>query len=972
MSLDQWQKKLEEQFKLLYEVRKETSSKNPVFALEHGLNTSDIEHLKADVRAHIALQEPLDSHWLPWVVYAAEIGYGYDGHEYWQTFESNTSGWVRLGYPYRGWIRKGFLKFRDQFHGAEPSGPWAKHFKYICWPIRHAILPRDLQHQLAKALFDLRLFFREELFESPSLLGNFISAHCRIGTKRFLQLMEDPALVGQISFALLLHKEKISEDLLLKETQARIVADLSREQRERQWLENAQRHAVTKHEGLRRYAYKGESTIPRGRSPRLDDELLRIENTPRLFIRPESSMPGWEVKLELQDLTSLVTRFPDLRPIIAENYSYVVGTSGSSQARGIFLRPGPHSFTLVRWPSSNEILISFVSAPEKLNAFLRLEHLFPPGNVHLFNISSEKIAYEIRGRNIRPGEKYVVLSASPIPHDGVIFKPFNINCDGIYSAYLETPGEITSYIEEAAKAVGLSCTKSLRVWPVGLPAKEWDGEGYGVWVEGDSIRVGLRAGYELRGVEVSINDDFPSFFEIQSSSEGPVFLYLSPLPVGENIVEIKAVAKHQPHDDLVGYITVVIKEPQVWDIKTANQGALRGYVDPENPSLEEIWANDINFALVGPAGRPLKCRFRLLDKLNAKVIREKQILGMTLPIYGQQWRNEFSTKIKKDTSMQEAYEVAYFGEIIVDAEEVGYFTIKGERRSTPIRWIIQTSGHHKRLQYINETADDNLEIERYKFSTPDVLSSIDKRSLGQALEDTEGGLFLIQNREGFRDTIVVTASGRAMGLGDMKVFPKLHNAYEGDTGIEQLISLYGLWAKSKTSGSLFAELWRTQVLKSIASKISADIGGARWATAERNYLERDDERNFIGLKTCISDRPGERYIGVKLEGEAKRLSQVSMRERVIFFGDLFKNFLRISEKIPDADSPWPDPEFVLKLSSAPHTLLMWDQEKTRAFISFLRKFPMMSRASRYLVIAVERYCATDPNWEGCCHNGWRW
>src|SRR3712207_7713201 len=49
--------------------------------------------------------------------------------------------------------------FKRQFAGATPSGRWAEHFSIIAWPITHAILPRDLQQQLARILYDLRHSF---------------------------------------------------------------------------------------------------------------------------------------------------------------------------------------------------------------------------------------------------------------------------------------------------------------------------------------------------------------------------------------------------------------------------------------------------------------------------------------------------------------------------------------------------------------------------------------------------------------------------------------------------------------------------------------------------------------------------------------------------------------------------------------------------------------------------------------------
>jgi hypothetical protein len=816
------------------------------------------------------------------------------------------------------------------------------------------------------------------------MLGNFIATHCRVGPKRFLQLLEDPMLVGQISIALLLQGKDISEELLLKETQIRIAVDLGKEQLEREWLESAQRQAVTTYDGLRRHAASGTGAGPYEKPSQSADERLRIDNTPRLFLYPMANGKEWRVKLELQDLRSLATRFRDLEPIITGNFCTIAGTNGSPLPRGMFLRPGPHPFTLLRWPSSTDVLINFENASAELNAFLRMDQLIPPGNIHLFKISTENIGYEIHGKHVRSGQKYIVIGTSPIHQDGVILKPFNLRCEGVYSALIEVPRDITSRFEAVMKELGLSCVKSLRAWPVGLPAKEWDEEGYGVWLAGDRIRIAVRADYELRGVQVGINRETSSFIDVSASTGELVLLDLFPLPFGENLIEIKAISKHQPHEDLVGYLSAIVREPQVWDIKTANQGALRGFVDPEIPSLEEIWANDVNIEIFGPAGRSVGCRFRLFDKTGTSIVGETQIAGLKLPIYGQHWRSEFTAKVKKDTSMQEAYDVAYVGEIFFDAEEIGYYTVSAERKSTPIRWAVQTSGRHKRLRYINETEDEMVAISRFDFTAPDIPVAIEKTGPGQTVEYTDGGLFVIKGRDGFGDSIVMSPHGRRMGLQDMMISPHLRNTYEKGEGVRQLVALHDLWGRSRTSGNILSDLWRKQVQKCLTSGVCSVVGGKRWEKSESEYLEKNDEASLYRLKGCISDKPDERYIGAVLARDAERLADISIREREAVLGRLFEVHIRNIEGKYSVDRPGKDgivirtasahllPGFVLRLSSAPNTLLTWEKEKFTVFLKYVDEFPIIARAARFLVLTVERHCGATSEWDGCCHKGWKW
>lgn len=981
MSLDQWQHKIEEHFQLLHDFRSGNSKENTVFALEHGLNSSELNILKTEIREYIAKNEPSISHWLPWVVYASEIGYAYDGQEYWQTFESNTPGWTRLRNANRYWIKRCFIRFHDEYGGIEPSGPWAEHFNIICWPIRHAILPRDLQEQLAKALFDLRLSFQGELFQSSELLGNFIGTHCRAGTKRFRDLLEDPILVGQLSIALLLQGQKISEELLLKETQLRIVEDLGRKQIEREWLHSAQKHAISTYIGMHRNAKYGIVYGPRYKESQVS-ESLRIQNAPRIYLYPKSNGKDWGVKLELQDLRSLVARIRFLEPVIANNYFTIAGSNGSPRPKGMFLRPGPHSFfPLIRWPSDDEVLINFEDAPSELNSFLKMDQLIPWGDVHLFKIDNENIGYEIHQRHLRPSKKYVVLSRTPLPEDPTIFKPFPLVCEGIHSALISTPEKFTLHFEQVLKIVDLSCAKSLKVWPVGIPAKEWDDDGYGVWLTGSPVRLAIQADFEICGLEVVINDDTSIFYD-EIQHHNIFFLKIEDLPCGENLIEITAIA-NQAEENTVGYISVIIQEPQVWDIKSANQAGLKSFINPEAPSLEDIWCNNLTLEVFGPSGRDINCKLSFFDGAHKTLIREKQISGLKLPLYGQNWMSCFGKQVKKDALMQEAYDLAYTGELFFDAEEIGNFTILAERRSSPIRWYIHKSGQNKRLRFINETETEKIKVYTLPFTEPDNYLEITKLGLENEIEFSEGGLFLIQAEEKVMDSIVMPSFDRKLGLKDMNISPHLKNEYSNNDDIYQLLLLYDLWEHSRISGNILCEYWRNQVLKHISFAISSNLCGKQWETAEIEYSGKGDSASLHVLKNCISNKSDERYIGSVLERESERLASIQVRDRKKILEQLFTTHMAILSRRYGTDQQGRGgviirtshvryiPEFLLRLASAPNSVFQWEKDDIFLLIKNICEYPVMLRAARYLVFAVEKY-SKDIDHDGCCYRGWNW
>src|SRR5579871_450111 len=122
--LEYLQERLHSHFARLRSVRDEHSTGIPIFALEHGLSEAELMLLKAEVCAWVRRWRLPRDTWLPFVVYAAEIGYAYSGDEYWQTFEAETPSWDAHGDDARQYIRRQFRLFSKTFGGARPSGAW--------------------------------------------------------------------------------------------------------------------------------------------------------------------------------------------------------------------------------------------------------------------------------------------------------------------------------------------------------------------------------------------------------------------------------------------------------------------------------------------------------------------------------------------------------------------------------------------------------------------------------------------------------------------------------------------------------------------------------------------------------------------------------------------------------------------------------------------------------------------------------
>lgn len=198
MPLETWQDRLERHFESL--ARERSQSSFPIFALEHGLSQSELQEISALLRSRRKAGLPVSPHWLLWVIYATERGYGYAGDEYWQSFEEQTPGW-EFNDRYR--IGPWFSKFRKAYSGVVPSGLWATHFRIIAWPITHAILPQYLQRHFARALYDLRFQFASLQNPEPAAAGRLLAASAHNASTRFNEFLQQEELTGRIALALI-------------------------------------------------------------------------------------------------------------------------------------------------------------------------------------------------------------------------------------------------------------------------------------------------------------------------------------------------------------------------------------------------------------------------------------------------------------------------------------------------------------------------------------------------------------------------------------------------------------------------------------------------------------------------------------------------------------------------------------------------------------------------------------------------
>ena len=962
MALEEWNKRLAEHFGALARDRQNI----PRFALEHGLATAELLALQNELRIHIRSSVPGRNHGLVWVVYAAEIGYGYAGNEYWQTFEEKTPGWTLNGR--RDWIRDAFIAFQKEYASAKPSGPWAENFSIIAWPITHAILPRDLQQQLARILYDLRHSFSAELFDEPQRLGEFIAARSWNASARFQNLVQAPALVGQIAAALLLQGKEGFKTLLHPATLKRIGDDVDRERRGRDWLRGARR-AAEERAKIRGLTIGRPTNTAFQRRDEARAEVVRLGIEPRIVLRPIADS-RWEVSLEIPDLSHLLLRFPQVRGVLTESRCVVAGAAGRPLARGRCLH-GPQRVALKSWPRLSDVLLQFERTDAQIEYLLRAECMLRPGTSWLFRIASDGLAYESRGMRVRSDSKYLLLSTEPFARSPLA-RPVVLTCEGVHGVLLNVSTALTSEWEQTLKQLQVTQAKSIEVWPAGLAAVAWDGEGYGEWLASEPPTLAIRSDHAIDELTIAMAGGPSLCLELTGTPPGePIFIELPSLPVGLHKFSVAARSGNGVDSQIIGDLDVVmrVREARPWSPGATTRGPLEAELDPAAPSLEQLWEGKASIAICGPAGRQATCRVRMYVRQEEAPSFERQLPTVTLPFSSEEWTRHFEEYLKNDKGAQSAFDDVHVCEIEFAADELGVFTLRCEREFTPLRWILRrdAAGYVALLQ---DDADSNVPvIERYSFERPCIGERLPNGVKHKA--PRTGGLYVATSGD-FRSAMLVPPVVEK--LEDLQCEPRIDGVERTVDAVVQLLNMARLWSTGRQSGELIGRARQRLVSRAIATHIASLIVGGYWRRREREFSREEIGlgllRRAIPLPKNKQEIRLSRVITVEQVFPREvlaRLADASLAERGAAFKDFAESCLSLER---EGNWLWLA-EFALRMASAPGSLGDWAGSQLARGINTLLDVPTLASTARFLVIAVDQM-RTAPTGAGEVYAGWKW
>jgi hypothetical protein len=950
MSLEQWQKRLEGHFTQLASTR--SNSTFPLFALEHGLSDDEFREIGSKLRERLSLGLRLESHWLLWVVYATELGYDYDGEEYWDSFEARTPRWRDRGS--RDQLRTWFSRFRTNYHGVKPAGPWAEHFPIIAWPITHAILSKYLQWQFAKTLYDLRYRLASLQALSSDAVGQLLASNVWDASSRFREFLQQQELAGRIVLALLTDRKLDDQSPIYPATLQRLVSDLERVQSAREWLKETRRFVTDRMKGT------GSGSGEILRTPELQPSALSDHVRDPLRIRPNlmlrrSGSSTWSVVVDIPSFASVARLHPELWTFLASTRCKISGATDTWLPGGWLLSSAQRR-VLKSWPGAGIPLVKFERTNEILDHYLDRETRLSSGQVWLFRIGPDGLAREIAGRIVRPGREYVVLGDSELLADHPLFAQCGLECSGISAAVLSAPDTFSLGDITELQRFGLHAARTVRVWPAGLAGRAWDGEGHSEWLTTEAPCFGMTHDHPLDAYSLRLNNGAETLIEATQVG-APVFARISPLPVGTHTLSIKALRDSTGTSSTAaeGIVTLEVREPEPWIPGTTLHPGLVISVDPSDPSLDMFWEGDVGVNILGPPGRQVTCALSLARQ-NGRELMAEQIGTFDLPVTAEYWHSKFSDFVNVEHRTWTYLEAAS-GRFLVKGDELGDYALRLERDVKPIRLVCRSVNRVMTARLIDDTGKDDAATSRFfTFRRPAESITLNPDTMLTGFQiPSPGGLFEARHEEHL-DTMIVSMPHIEGGFQGLVVEPDLRDL-DGDTDqVAHILELMLLWTEARLFGPLVG-MRRRRIIERLANRLFSRLCGRRWAEAESAYLSSaHSESELRQLERSVGGSPGFAVVlrrdYPKIDADTKSGSQ--------WYAEVATRYHICSETGLC--------EFALQLASRPHHMFLLPKPILAGLLADVSEKTILLRGARLLAVLSATNnpastCAALPRWK---------
>lgn len=806
MNLIEYNQKLFDHFNKLKENR---SMEYPVFAFEHGLTENKIKELIDTLNWHGNYVSRL--HRLVWIVCCTEVGYIFEGKEYWDTFNQK---FPNLQNPniYKEEIRDFFTWFEKSFNGIVPQGEWANYFVNISHPITHSIIPKQFQKLFVR---DLSKYGK---YADVNTIYQYMYHNCN--TTRFKNFLENDHL-AKLLLSSILNFENTNE-IIQDNTLDRIVSDLEDEdadfkkninQIRKIYVGNKEKKKATEFKSNLYFKFDSQDNF-------------------KLFFH----LPSFDTLPQFIDLTRYRIRFTS-SPVLLRGDQLL--NEGGNEVILNKLAYGEDDFCFFHQiPAEEKELINL---NEKFKDFIKSEIKFLNEKCLLFKINEDGVGEYLEDKTLEINGSYVVISRNELSYVSsnkkieYIFK----NNLHLYKFTNDDKENLsTSFLAEC----NITSVSEISFRPIGTLDRGKNKNFHEFFVDESPVFM-IEASSDVTKCEIKFGDDQKNiimqnrheFFQLESLEQGAFYLYITPFsksPAGWD-QELKQRQK------------LILVRPPKLNVGFESKSIFFN-INQNESTLQNFWENKLDFQIIGPKGYHPKITLILFDDNDEEITKKEILAGISLPITQSIWKDKFD-QIKSQLSNE--YLRSNKLKIEMEANELGNIYQNFENIQYPLKLITTKKNNKTFISVKNDTGlnlnNQNVDLNFYLFSYKKPLSS--KNLLNSQLDiekhtiqvEQTGGCYIIQifdktdKRKMFTDKICIAQKIPEIRDRGLK---SLQNLQEIDIDLSDfdnkkylgVFQILDVWNNSKIMGDILTFMKTQYVFDKILDEIYKEFYSIAW------------------------------------------------------------------------------------------------------------------------------------------------
>ncbi len=823
MDLADFQQRLSDQYARLRDLR--ASENYPVYAIEHGLSAEEVAVALSLLSQNFRANTRSDgTYWLVWCAAAAEVGYRYDGTEYWDSFCKAIPEWLDRNRD-RDNIREFYRRFATTYRGLTPAGLWAKQFPIIAWPITQAILPQYLQRHFTGHLFELRHLLVKGGELTLDEIGDLLCDKYAGRSSLFEGFLQQKPLTSR--FVMALGMEELADAVapIEKMMLDRIVADIDA-------LGSAGRRLRETQRTLReaRFVNSYRLGFVQQPKPQETNKPAAAERPvgPRLVARLSGS-ETWSLSLSIPDLcTPLKNAGLSSRDMEEARMRYrsCSTTSGWHPARALFAYCGEAEEPLESYPVETVDVFTFDRPIEAATRVLEGRLRFPAQEVRLLKLRVDGAAYELSGRHVRANHSYVIVTGATLPEafvTGLGLTPLSANVPPAHLWRLDVPAMLDAPKIAALASLGLGFRLGIRVEPVGLSPR-WNAATDGVtFLDSECPLFRITSEVAVREFIVRLDQSTP--LRIAPSTNGTTLISLGTLPIGPHHVSVSALGVATGGDIESEILSIDVRPPTPWQSSVEGKAGIAMKLDPLEAALDQFLDGSARLRIVAPPRRKLKLSARFYG-LNGAMFSDEALGRYATPIDGDKLSEAIAQKLASESQLANVERAARI-ELAISLDEFGSACVAFEKPVEPIRWL-RLDDRKVRLSD-DSGADTPLVIEKFDLEAVDMATGVE---YDQAIEGFElrgkGGL-LVATHNGRPYEAIATATQRNLtAFNDLDMPAKVSGAALYP---RQIIKALKRWNGARRLMGPMAFLAKRNAIRVLERALCAALCGDEWVAS---------------------------------------------------------------------------------------------------------------------------------------------